>query len=268
MSAVPYIMSLVDGEATRSLPWDKDECLAHNPYVGSFGYDLEAAEAGQQQAKKRTKNLKKSASNPLILDEAKTNAYVGLFRHAPENLGFKARKDRPPRSKRILSQLDLARKVRDSSRRLARAELEDLPTVTFEDWSTESKGVRADPTCAICLEPFEAGDVLRELPCSHAFHRRCIDCWLLGTRSSRACCTDTCPVCKARVGHPAEDPMGLRELEAEEAAPAPTVASDVGESWAWVSTASLGAARGGDMPIPHWSFVRAGQALLARQESA
>ena len=32
--------------------------------------------------------------------------------------------------------------------------------------------------CAICLEPFEAGQAVRTLPCMHRFHAQCVDAWL------------------------------------------------------------------------------------------
>ncbi|KAJ1895244.1 hypothetical protein LPJ66_004712 [Kickxella alabastrina] len=44
-------------------------------------------------------------------------------------------------------------------------------------------------TCAICLEEFEVGEQLRELPCKHKYHVICIDTWLV----SRSTC---CPYCK------------------------------------------------------------------------
>ncbi|KAJ2356195.1 hypothetical protein IWW50_001018 [Coemansia erecta] len=43
--------------------------------------------------------------------------------------------------------------------------------------------------CPICLEEFEAGEHLRELPCRHRYHLMCIDTWLV----SRSTC---CPYCK------------------------------------------------------------------------
>lgn len=47
---------------------------------------------------------------------------------------------------------------------------------------------RYDP-CAICLEEYEVGDQLRELPCKHFFHSQCIDPWFKDVHG-------ICPVCK------------------------------------------------------------------------
>lgn len=46
-------------------------------------------------------------------------------------------------------------------------------------------------SCPICVEDFEEGDDLRILPCEgrHAYHRDCIDPWLLGVSS-------LCPLCR------------------------------------------------------------------------
>ena len=50
--------------------------------------------------------------------------------------------------------------------------------------------------CAVCLEPFAAGEWLRTLPCSHEYHCACIDHWLLKADSRRWRRRPTCPLCK------------------------------------------------------------------------
>ncbi|CAI9755633.1 unnamed protein product [Fraxinus pennsylvanica] len=48
-----------------------------------------------------------------------------------------------------------------------------------------------DAICCICLAKYLNNDDLRELPCSHLFHRECVDKWLKINAS--------CPLCKAEV---------------------------------------------------------------------
>lgn len=69
--------------------------------------------------------------------------------------------------------------------RLSSSSLRKIPTAKFR---------KGDPyeTCAICLEDYIEGEKLRILPCSHAYHCKCIDPWL--TRNKRVC-----PVCKRKV---------------------------------------------------------------------
>ncbi|KAJ1523649.1 hypothetical protein ONE63_001492 [Megalurothrips usitatus] len=74
---------------------------------------------------------------------------------------------------------------RQRRHRLPAASLRQIPT---------SKFMKGHPyeTCAICLEDYQEGEKLRILPCSHAYHSKCIDPWL--TRNRRVC-----PVCKRKV---------------------------------------------------------------------
>lgn len=74
---------------------------------------------------------------------------------------------------------------RQRRHRLPAASLRQIPTSKFQ---------KGDPyeTCAICLEDYLEGEKLRLLPCSHAYHTKCIDPWL--TRNRRVC-----PVCKRKV---------------------------------------------------------------------
>ena len=51
----------------------------------------------------------------------------------------------------------------------------------------------ADVHCRICLQPYEVGEMIRWLPCTHRFHQRCIDHWLLRTQRAQQ---RSCPLCK------------------------------------------------------------------------
>ncbi|KAM6339886.1 RING finger protein 215 isoform 1-T1 [Alca torda] len=54
----------------------------------------------------------------------------------------------------------------------------------------QSRGCEID-SCAVCLDQFHKSQWLRVLPCSHEFHRDCVDPWLL--------LQQTCPLCKRNI---------------------------------------------------------------------
>jgi len=71
--------------------------------------------------------------------------------------------------------------------KLSLPQFEDEHPNCSSDCSTT--GSVMQESCTVCLCELEEGDLLRVLPCSHRFHRDCIDHWLL--HSSTAC-----PACK------------------------------------------------------------------------
>lgn len=65
--------------------------------------------------------------------------------------------------------------------------VEALPHIEFSSARLSQK--RMGETCAICLEDYKDGEIVKILPCQHDFHSGCVDSWLTkwGT---------FCPVCK------------------------------------------------------------------------
>lgn len=68
--------------------------------------------------------------------------------------------------------------------------MSSLRTRTFQPPSSCCEPLEAGP-CAVCLEPFHNNQCLRVLPCSHEYHRDCVDPWLL--------LRPTCPLCKRSI---------------------------------------------------------------------
>lgn len=60
-----------------------------------------------------------------------------------------------------------------------------------------------DKECTLCLERYKSGDALRTLPCSHFFHKECVDKWLFEKQVGLA---RTCPLCKSDPASPSAPP--------------------------------------------------------------
>ncbi|WVZ85601.1 hypothetical protein U9M48_032507 [Paspalum notatum var. saurae] len=92
---------------------------------------------------------------------------------------------------------------------LRRKALRAMPVLVY---SAGLKLNAANPTCAICLSDFEAGEHVRVLPnCNHGFHVRCIDRWLLAR--------STCPTCRQSLFGAPQKASGCSEASRGEAAP-------------------------------------------------
>lgn len=71
--------------------------------------------------------------------------------------------------------------------------IKKLAVTEWIDQGQENNKVVADDVdrdgCAICLAPFEQGDKVTRLACSHTFCQECIGLWLAKR--------NLCPMCKA-----------------------------------------------------------------------
>ncbi|XP_069135132.1 E3 ubiquitin-protein ligase ZNRF3-like [Argopecten irradians] len=94
------------------------------------------------------------------------------LRHREQQLSMSAL------AKRAISKLETRKFKGSSSGKSLRVQ---TPVSDIYSNSSGSEG------CAICLDEYTEGQVLRVLPCSHEFHRLCVDPWLVTHR--------TCPLC-------------------------------------------------------------------------
>ncbi|KAK8527075.1 hypothetical protein V6N12_054301 [Hibiscus sabdariffa] len=56
------------------------------------------------------------------------------------------------------------------------------------DWDCNPRNTKEDPECCICLAKYKDKEEVRQLPCSHMFHLKCVDQWLR--------IISCCPLCK------------------------------------------------------------------------
>jgi hypothetical protein len=90
-----------------------------------------------------------------------------------------------PFAKRILTKSDVERLLASASTTPSTASADD-------DVSKEDQNLINNSCCAICIDDYQEGDSVRDLPCGHIFHDSCVDEWLL--KHNRLC-----PVCKQDV---------------------------------------------------------------------
>jgi hypothetical protein len=92
-----------------------------------------------------------------------------------------------------------AARIYQMSDSLTQEELQTLRVLPFEEIDEKTVGDETQSLmCAICLTDYEPGDILREMYCSHMFHKSCVDEWLLGPESNQIENRGghrTCPVC-------------------------------------------------------------------------
>lgn len=68
-----------------------------------------------------------------------------------------------------------------------------------------------DNCCSICLGNFAVGDLARRLPCGHAFHRDCVDAWLIEQGGRLKGSIARCPVCRTVALNLPTNPLVLLE---------------------------------------------------------
>lgn len=163
----------------------------HNPYVGSFH---------------STRRLDLVNQSPVNVIESKS-PLLPMFRHAPARnspltLGLGLKEilyDEKTARKPFVTQVQVSNQLRTQKHVFPDA-LKHLPLSIFDIslpiFKTETDDI---PLCSICLESFKDGDELRTLECSHCFHRRCIDLWLVGCLSDEHTNTRNCPQCRQTI---------------------------------------------------------------------
>lgn len=112
-----------------------------------------------------------------------------------------------PSLRKLINPLFLLQQKRLTS--AAKKAIAKLPTRTVNKKTEDDES----DNCAVCLDGYKAGDVVRILPCQHEFHKLCIDPWLVEHR--------TCPMCKLNI---------LKELGLPSVEESRTLAVEVGTS--------------------------------------
>ncbi|KAK8520210.1 hypothetical protein V6N13_031328 [Hibiscus sabdariffa] len=94
---------------------------------------------------------------------------------------------------------------RRGMRGLEAAVMATFPTMVYSEVKVHKIG-RGGLECAVCLNEYEDGEMLRLIPkCDHVFHAECIDAWFASHT--------TCPVCRANLAPQTGEPVVSRPAE-------------------------------------------------------
>lgn len=91
--------------------------------------------------------------------------------------------------------------VKDGQPPASKASMEAMPSFEIGEDAESSVG-----ECVVCLEEYERGVVVKEMPCKHRFHDKCIEKWL-GIHGS-------CPVCRYKM--PVDEDTGDQKRDREQ----------------------------------------------------
>ncbi|XP_066505841.1 RING finger protein 148 [Hoplias malabaricus] len=89
----------------------------------------------------------------------------------------------------IVKRLYRNRQLRIQQRELKKVAERAIAKLQVRTLRRNDPEVEADEnSCAVCIDSFKRGDIVTTLPCSHLFHKTCVEPWLLEHH--------TCPMCK------------------------------------------------------------------------
>eukprot|EP01036_Dinobryon_divergens_P034195 gene34194-44178_t len=170
--------------------------LRHNPYVGSFHHGINDVTRIERNSSSTDESYPSNLENQIMSD-SKNNPLIGIFRHSPsqssqKSLGLKGiiYSEKVNKPANMLSQLQVSKETRQQAKENFLISLRQIPSKVFSlssrsssdnsplpapaDGSVENDG---RPVCSICIEPYEDGDELLTLACSHCFHSECVSEW-------------------------------------------------------------------------------------------
>jgi hypothetical protein len=156
--------------------------LAMHPFSSSSHYSLSHL-PGTDAGNLRSNSPHLTTTSPGKLPKDSLGV-LGTFRHAPATRELGTTNEAPAPA---------------LSRKASRHIMVSEPCMHSCD---SDQGCQERPCCAICLDDYTEGDILRVLPCGHDFHKPCSDKWFLRRHSKISSDSNSCPICKETVRTP------------------------------------------------------------------